>query len=236
MWVAANTSCRRYSGPHRNRIVPATGGTETLGYDRIALSSEWNRRLRRIAGIVLGGTLLWALVILISTSLNSDREAVLSESVMHWLLPLVIAAFVLWATCAIVLLTAQWPVSKDMGAALVSAAAVAGVWMLATVAAALGVELIIIGSAVAVTYVVMGVVWSWSVLAAPITTFGIVIVAYFWSGLASDPSIYVGYELGMWEMGATVTGIVIGPVVALVALILAVIGQWLGVMLHDRLD
>jgi hypothetical protein len=207
-----------------------------MRYEQLAVATKWKMRLRRFAGIVLGGTLLWALVILIKTSLNSDREAVLSESAMHWLLPVTIAAFVFWAACVIVLLNAHWPVDRNLAAALVSAAAVTAVWMLATLAVALRVELTIIGSAVVVAYVVIGAVRSWTVLAAPITTFGIALVAYFWGGLSSDPSIYVGYERGMWEMYGTIIGVIIGPLFALLALILAVIGQWLSVILHDRLD
>jgi hypothetical protein len=207
-----------------------------MRYEQLALATAWEKRLRRFAGIVLGGTLLWALVILIKTSLNSNREAVLSEGAMLWLLPVTIAAFVFWAACVIVLLKAQWPVGKDLAAALVSAAAVTAVWMLASIAVALGVSLIAIGCAVVVAYVVIGAVRSWSVLAAPITTFGIAAVAYFWGGLAEDPSIYVGSEQDLWEMYGTIIGVIIGPLLALVALILAVIGQWLGVILHDWLD
>jgi hypothetical protein len=186
----------------------------------------------RAAGIVLGLILLLTLIVLIRTSLNGDRGAVLSQTAMQWSRPAIIAAFVLWTAGVVVLLKGRWPVGGDMLTDLKSAAMVTAVWILATTAAALRINLIIICSAAVIAYVVLGAVMSSAegiLLVSPITTFGVSIITFFWYVLGLDPATAGALGKPDTEMFFyTVVGIVIGPVLAVISIVLMMIGAILG--------
>jgi hypothetical protein len=195
----------------------------------------WTIALLRAAGIALGGILLSALAILARTSLDIDRGAVLSQTAMRWSQPLIVAVVALWVVAIIVLLKAQWPPGQEMIASLRDIAMVAAVWMVALAAVAAGTTPGAVVVAGAVAYAAMGAVTDgdWIFLTGPAATFGFAFTTYFWLLLADDPSVFV--ERDLWPNFDLIAGVVIGPLLAIVTLVLIFSGRWISVILRDRL-
>jgi hypothetical protein len=189
----------------------------------------------RAAGIALSIALLLALAIVGWISLDHDREAVLSKTTMEWSQPVVVAAVTLWLVAILVALSPQWPMQRGMLMAIKDITIVAAIWMVALAAVAIGINpgAVIVASAVA--YAVLGAVTDsdWIFLTGPAATFGFAITTYFWGRLADDPSIIV--ERDLWPNYASIVGVVVGPVLAIVALVLISIGRWIVILLRDRL-
>lgn len=190
----------------------------------------------RAAGIVLGVVLLIALIALSRISLEYDREAVLSQATMQWTLLVVIAAFVLCAAVAVVLVAGRWPPDREILKALTGSVSVAIVWMFAAVIGSFGIDLKILGCAVAIVHVLIGAVLTsgWKYLTVPVSTTGIAAITTLWALLARNTASNELLGQMSWEINNTFTAIAIVTILPMLALVLTGIGGWLGWKLLDR--